>query len=124
MLVGPVQPERSGKCPRFKQHIEANEQTEEPKAVLLRIAYQSARMPYQEHIEGQMPPMLELDGTGKDAFISCYAFSNASGFMPIQMEVQRASKLRGEIPPRVCLLGRDKAVLRTYALPNALDNET
>ncbi|KAL2181428.1 anaphase-promoting complex, cyclosome, subunit 4-domain-containing protein [Thermothelomyces heterothallicus CBS 202.75] len=105
------------------KHIEANEQTEEPKSVLLRIAYQSARMPYQEHVEGQTPPMLELGGTRKDIVTSSYAFSNASGFTPIQMEVQRASKLRGEIPARVCLLGRDRAVLRTYALPSTLDEE-
>lgn len=38
--------------------------------------------------------------------------------MPIQMEVQRASKTRGELPARVCLLGRDRTVYKTYALPD------
>lgn len=37
------------------------------------------------------------------------------------MEVQRASKTRGEIPARVCLLGRDRAVYKTYALPDHLE---
>ncbi|KAL2164253.1 hypothetical protein VTH06DRAFT_3469 [Thermothelomyces fergusii] len=98
-------------------------QREEPKSVLLRIAYQSAQMPYQEHIEGQTPPTSQLDGTRQDTAASCYAFSSASGFTPIQMDVQRASKRRGEIPPRVCLLGRDRAVLKTYALPGTSNGE-
>jgi anaphase-promoting complex subunit 4 len=48
---------------------------------------------------------------------SSLAFSRSSGFTPIQMEVQRGSKARGYIPARVCLLGRDKSVYKTYALP-------
>jgi len=40
-----------------------------------------------------------------------------AGFTAIQMEVQNTSKTRGNIPARVCLLGRDKAMLLTYALP-------
>ena len=54
---------------------------------------------------------------------SCFAFSHISGFTPGQMEVQRASKLRGGIPARVCLLGRDRAMYKTYALPENLDGD-
>jgi anaphase-promoting complex subunit 4 len=33
------------------------------------------------------------------------------------MEVRNRSRTRAEIPARVCLLGRDKAVYKMYALP-------
>jgi anaphase-promoting complex subunit 4 len=99
----------------------ANKHTEEPKSVLLRIAYQSSHMPYQEYVAGQTPSILELDGTGSEGVSACFAFSQISGFTPIQMEAQKASDLRGEIPARICLLGRDRAVYKTYVLPEAWD---
>ncbi|KAK4044627.1 anaphase-promoting complex, cyclosome, subunit 4-domain-containing protein [Parachaetomium inaequale] len=101
----------------------ANNQPEEPRSVLLRIAYRSPHMPYQGHSGGQLPSVLELNSTGSEQASSCFAFSHMSGFTPIQMEVQRASKLRGEIPARVCLLGRDRAMYKTYALPEDLDDQ-
>jgi anaphase-promoting complex subunit 4 len=100
--------------------VRANNQPEEPRSVLLRIAYRSPRMPFQGHTEGQLPSVLELSSTGSEGVSSCFAFSHMSGFTPIQMEVQRASNLRGEISARVCLLGRDRAMLKTYALPEDL----
>jgi anaphase-promoting complex subunit 4 len=99
----------------------ANELAEEPRSVLVRIAYQSARMPYQGYTTGQCPSTLELDGSWSGGISSCFAFSAMTGFAPIQMEVQRASKLRGEIPARVCLLGRDRAVYKIYALPEGME---
>jgi anaphase-promoting complex subunit 4 len=78
-------------------------------------------MPYQEYTAGQCPPTLELDGTGSEGISSCFAFSSMSGFTPIHMEVQRTSKLRGEIPARVCLLGRDRAMYKIYALPEDME---
>lgn len=52
-----------------------------------------------------------------EAMGSYFGFSHTSGFIPIQMEVQQANNLRGEIPARVCLLGRDKVMYKTWALP-------
>lgn len=98
-----------------------NGYSEEPRSALLRIAYQSAQLSYQQYTEGRCPPALELNGTGNEGISSCFAFSHLSGFAPIQMEVQRASNLRGEVPARVCLLGRDRAMYKTYMLPEALD---
>jgi anaphase-promoting complex subunit 4 len=98
----------------------ANNKPEEPKSVLLRIAYQSPQMVYQGYTKGQTPPILDFNGTQSAGLGSCLAFSHISGFTPIQMVVQRPSKLRGEIPARVCLLGRDKAVYKTYTFPNDL----
>lgn len=48
-------------------------------------------------------------------------FSDTTGFVPTQMEVQEGSNVRGEIPGRLCLLGRDNATYRTYALPKDWD---
>lgn len=95
----------------------ANKHPEEPGSVLVRIAYQSASVPYQEYREGQCPPVLRLDSAEGEGICSYFGFSQMAGFTPIQMEVQRASTLRGEIPGRVCLLGRDRALCKTYALP-------
>lgn len=99
----------------------ANGEIDEPRSVLLRIAYQSPHMPYQAQIEGRTPPVLNLDGTGDGRIASCYSFSHMSGFIPIQMEVQKASTLRGEVPARICLLGRDRTMLKTYSVSNDLD---
>ncbi|KAL2141101.1 hypothetical protein VTI28DRAFT_2791 [Corynascus sepedonium] len=96
-------------------------QRDEPRSVLLRIAYQSPHMPYQAQIEGRTPPVLNLDGTGDGRIASCYSFSHMSGFTPIQMEVQKASTLRGEVPARICLLGRDRTMLKTYSVSSDLD---
>ncbi|KAL2024645.1 hypothetical protein VTK56DRAFT_6846 [Thermocarpiscus australiensis] len=93
---------------------------EEPRSALLNIAYQSSKMPYQDYTEGQRPLVLDLSSNSGEGVYSLFAFSHMSGFMPIQMEVQRANKLRGEIPARVCLLGRDRAMYKIYALPEDL----
>lgn len=82
--------------------------------VLLRILYQS---PLVMYTEGR-PPMPV--GVNDELLQSClrWRFSQLpSGFTPVQMDVLRASKARGEIPARVCLLGRDRTTLLCYALP-------
>lgn len=108
--------------PSSKVAGRVNNNLEEPRSVLLRITYQSPQMLYQGYTKGQTPPVLAFDGTESDGLGSCIAPSNMSGFTPVQMVVQRPSKLRGEIPARVCLLGRDKALYKTYIFPNDLDD--
>ena len=88
--------------------------------MLVRIAYQSAQLPYHEYAEGNCPPVVELNSARSGGPGSYFAFCHISGFIPTQMEVQRASQVRGEIPARVCLLGRDKTVYKMYALPDDL----
>ncbi|KXX79069.1 Anaphase-promoting complex subunit 4 [Madurella mycetomatis] len=101
----------------------ANDDPEEPKPALLHIAYQSANVPYREYTEGRRPPVMELDNIGDDGFSSWFGFSSASSFAPAHMEVQRANDLRGEIPARICLLGRDRMVYKIYALPEELASD-
>ena len=85
---------------------------------LLAVAYQSAIFSYGEHRDGQPPKTVEVEDSpsGKHG-IASFTFSDVSGFTPVQMDVQKGSKVRGDIPARVCLLGRDKAVYRTYVFP-------
>jgi anaphase-promoting complex subunit 4 len=75
---------------------------------------------YEKYTPGQCPSITAL---GEETGIY-FAFSRISDFAPVQMEVKRASKARGEIPARVCLLGRDKDVYRTYVLPDDLSTDS
>ncbi|KAK4235496.1 anaphase-promoting complex subunit 4 [Achaetomium macrosporum] len=97
----------------------ADKHADEPRSVLLRVAYQSAHLRYEKYTAGQCPSVLAL---GEEVGVY-FAFSRISGFTPVQMEVQRASNLRGEIPARVCLLARDRAMYRTYVLPEDLSED-
>lgn len=99
----------------------ANQHAEEPRSVLLRIAYQSTHIPYQEYVEGQIPSVMGLDGTGTEGVSACFAFCHMAGFTPVQMEVQRASKLREDIGARACILGRDRRAYKTFDLPEDWD---
>ncbi|KAL2271452.1 hypothetical protein VTJ83DRAFT_823 [Remersonia thermophila] len=94
-------------------------QKEEPKSALLRIAYQAPAMPYHGYTAGQRPEVVLLDGSGSDGVSACVAFSDMAGFTPLEMEVQRASGRRGDVPARVCLLGRDRTVYKTYTVPES-----
>ena len=75
-------------------------------------------------MEGQSPSVFYLNGTGSEGVSACFAFSDISGFTPAYMEAQRESDLRGDIPARVCLLGRDRAVYKTYLLPENWDESS
>lgn len=39
-------------------------------------------------------------------------------FQPMHMEVKEANSARGDIPPRVCLLGNDGTTYKVFALPD------
>ena len=60
---------------------------------------------------------MKLDDALRGGAAAGFVFTHEPSFTPIQMEVQRASKLRGEVPARVYLLGRDRAMYRTYQIP-------
>ncbi|KAK3357076.1 anaphase-promoting complex, cyclosome, subunit 4-domain-containing protein [Lasiosphaeria hispida] len=88
-----------------------------PSPVLLRIGYRSKLMPYSDYRKDQSLRNLELEPlTGKTQMYLSFGFSRIGSFSPIQMEVQNAGTARGNIPARICLLGRDKAGYKNYAL--------
>jgi anaphase-promoting complex subunit 4 len=39
------------------------------------------------------------------------------------MEVARSNSLRGEIPARVCLLGKDKTTYKVYTIPKEWESK-
>ena len=82
---------------------------------MLNIAFQS--LPYREHASGTTPDPLQLDsGQLGDTFTEA-GIPDVPGFVPIHMEVVEASSQRGEIPARVCLLGKDRTTYKVYAFP-------
>jgi hypothetical protein len=88
---------------------------------LLRIAYQSSGLSFSASRPGTAPSVVEIgiSDLEKSTNKLCMPFrlSKTAGFTPVQMEVEKANKARGDIPNRVCLLGRGNAQYRTYALP-------
>ncbi|KAK0711407.1 anaphase-promoting complex, cyclosome, subunit 4-domain-containing protein [Lasiosphaeris hirsuta] len=88
-----------------------------PPLTLLRIEYRSKLMPYSDYRKDQSLQNLELEPlVGKTKMYLSFEFSRIGSFTPIQMEVQNASTARGNIPARICLLGRDKVGYKNYAL--------
>lgn len=88
---------------------------------LLRIAYQSSGLSFSAYRQGTAPSVVEIgisdmEKSTNKLYMS-FRFPKTAGFTPVQMEVERATKVRGDIPNRVCLLGRGNAQYRTYALP-------
>ncbi|KAK5654122.1 hypothetical protein OQA88_7553 [Cercophora sp. LCS_1] len=103
---------------------------------LLHVAYQSALFPYSEYKNGQplkvidikaesnnrndgpgsVPGFMGIPTTGRKAH-RALEFAKLENFVPVGMDVQKASTLRGDIPGRVCLLGQEGAEYRVYALP-------
>ena len=89
---------------------------------LLRVAHQSVCLSFSAHRKGTAPSVVEISAsdlqrnTNKNLCMF-FEFPKSAGFTPVQMEVERASKARGDLPNRVCLLGRGHAQYRNYALP-------
>ncbi|KAK0722752.1 anaphase-promoting complex, cyclosome, subunit 4-domain-containing protein [Lasiosphaeria miniovina] len=93
---------------------------DELKPVLLRIAYRATAVLYGGFRNTQALVTVDLEHHDLKKVVSSFTFPHISGFVPTQMEVQTGSKARGEIPARVCLLGRDKATY-VYKLPESWD---
>ncbi|KAK3504548.1 anaphase-promoting complex, cyclosome, subunit 4-domain-containing protein [Neurospora crassa] len=91
---------------------------DEQSHALVRIGYQSPNLTYSAYEVGERPQAIDIGGP-EVPYVPL--FFDAVGFMPIQMEVQQASKTRGELPARVCLLGRDRTAYKTYALPGQFE---
>lgn len=95
---------------------DANQHTEHPGPFLLPIQYQSSVLPYSTLVEGQAPPTFMAE----DGPFSPLPLESDSDFKPLQMEVQESGDQKEDVVARVTLLGRDKILQRTYALPASL----
>ncbi|KAK0736801.1 anaphase-promoting complex, cyclosome, subunit 4-domain-containing protein [Apiosordaria backusii] len=92
-----------------------------PEYSLLKIKYRSLSLLYRQYEPGHRPQTRALDRDDQTLF-STVGFSHLSHFTPVQMEVQKTCRLHGEIPGRVCLVGKDKAMYKTYALPKSWED--
>jgi len=94
---------------------------QEPAYVLLRISHLASAFPYTSFRGSQSLRWVDLGSIPDDGNGVCltYSFFRIGSFNPVQMEVMKESKARGDIPVRVCLLGRDKAHCKVYTLPEA-----
>jgi hypothetical protein len=90
-------------------------------ARLLRIAYQSIGLSFSAYRQGMAPSVVKIGVSdlekNTNKLCMSFRFPKTAGFAPVQMEVERANKARGDVPNRVCLLGRGNAQYRIYALP-------
>lgn len=98
--------------------MKLNPMSDEQSPALVRIGYQSPNLTYTAYEVGERPQAIDIGGP-EVPYVPL--FFDPVGFVPIQMEVQQASKTRGELPARVCLLGRDRAAYKTYALPSQFE---
>ncbi|KAK4179671.1 anaphase-promoting complex, cyclosome, subunit 4-domain-containing protein [Triangularia setosa] len=94
---------------------------DDPAYSLIRIRYRSISLLYRQYEPGQRPSAWALDRDDQTLFCTT-GFSHLSHFTPVHMEVQKTCRLRGEIPGRVCLVGKDKAMYKTYALPKSWED--
>lgn len=83
--------------------------------LLLNIPYQS--LPYEDQTDEKTPIELRLEAENLSDVLCVAKIPSGAGFVPVHMEVVEASSQRGDIPPRVCLLGKDKATYKVYSLP-------
>ncbi|KAH8909786.1 anaphase-promoting complex component Cut20/Apc4 [Coniochaeta sp. PMI_546] len=82
---------------------------------LLNIPFQA--LPYEDIAHSQNLKALRIEAEKLDDTLSLAKVPTSAGFQPIHMEVVEGSSQRGEIPARVCLLGKDKVTYKVYALP-------
>ncbi|KAK4204479.1 anaphase-promoting complex, cyclosome, subunit 4-domain-containing protein [Triangularia verruculosa] len=92
-----------------------------PEYCLIKISYRSSSLLYRQYEPGQRPQSRTLDREDQTLFCTT-GFSHLSHFTPVQMEVQKTCRLRGEIAGRVCLIGKDRAMYKTYALPKSWED--
>jgi anaphase-promoting complex subunit 4 len=81
----------------------------------LNIPY--ASLPYEDHSEGKIPKGLQYEVENLGDLLSAARIPSATGFVPIHMEVVEGTSERGELPARVCLLGKDRHTYKVFAIP-------
>jgi anaphase-promoting complex subunit 4 len=74
-------------------------------------------LPYEDFADRKSPAAVRFEAENLDETLSVAKIPSSAGFLPVHMEVVEGSSERGEIPARVCLLGKDKVTYKVYALP-------
>ncbi|KAF3354061.1 hypothetical protein VdG1_00318 [Verticillium dahliae VDG1] len=71
---------------------------------------------YAPHTEDSLPAPEPLSAAHGSASFTLPESSGGGSWVPVRMEVQPRSDVRDDMPPRVCLLGRDRTTWRVFAL--------
>ncbi|KAK7938105.1 anaphase-promoting complex component Cut20/Apc4 [Apiospora aurea] len=84
---------------------------------IIRIPHQSADLGYGDYVAGQptVPHVLSTEQV-TSVFPNMIVPAD-EGWEPVQMEIRGASKQRGHLPARVCLLGEEMQHYRVFGLP-------
>lgn len=104
--------------PSFLCANQADPPPSENKPLIVKMPLASPQLTYVPYQEGSLPtPQNLLDIPTLDGQkLTPFSLPEDRAFVPVQMEVQKATDARGEMPPRVCLLGRDRATWRVYTI--------
>lgn len=98
-------------------HLLTEELDVEPDSayILLNIPFQS--LSYTAYENNRVPEPLRIAEEDIGDVFSPANFGQMLSFAPTQMQVVEASSSRGDMPARVCLLGRDRSTYKVFALP-------
>ncbi|EHA57965.1 hypothetical protein MCOR27_003712 [Pyricularia oryzae] len=76
---------------------------------------------YVPHKEGTAPVatlMRVEDIMGATSRLEVSEQAQGSKFVPVWMEIKAPSNVRGKVPARICLLGRDRITYKVFAVPD------
>ncbi|KAK8022140.1 Anaphase-promoting complex component Cut20/Apc4 [Apiospora rasikravindrae] len=87
---------------------------------IIRIPHQSAELGYTDYVTGQSTVPHVLSTEQVTSVFPNMIVPADEGWDPVQMEIRGASKQRGHLPARVCLLGEEMQHYRVFGLPEKL----
>lgn len=115
-------------CPKFFKRVlgqmSANREATHTGALpfLFRIPLKSPEGgAYVPHKEGTAPVatlMSVEDIMGATSRLEVSEQAQGSKFVPVWMEIKAPSNVRGKVPARICLLGRDRITYKVFAVPD------
>lgn len=103
--------------PRPGRPNSPNPTTADEKQTIVKLPLSAPQLEYSPYEEGSLPPALSLDhipDTPQQP-AAVFALPEDRNFVPVQLEVHRSTDARGELPARLCLLSRDRTILRVFS---------
>ncbi|ELQ37818.1 hypothetical protein OOU_Y34scaffold00576g30 [Pyricularia oryzae Y34] len=125
-IGGPIRKHEMHVCPLYQQTYTAmssqERQNEWALPFLFRIPLKSPEGgAYVPHKEGTAPVatlMRVEDIMGATSRLEVSEQAQGSKFVPVWMEIKAPSNVRGKVPARICLLGRDRITYKVFAVPD------
>ncbi|KAG7133645.1 hypothetical protein HYQ45_008214 [Verticillium longisporum] len=90
--------------------------TTDKKPLIMQLPIETPGTKYAPHTEDSLPAPEPLSAAHGSASFTLPESSGGGSWVPVRMEVQPRSDVRDDMPPRVCLLGRDRTTWRVFAL--------